>query len=75
MDDRFVDVFAKKTGDRYRVPAHWLDHPELGKPFRRTPKPGTGGAKAARSATPDTDVVTMTPDNPTHETPAAGDKE
>lgn len=81
MDDRFVDAYDKKTGDRCRVPAHWLDHPTLGKPFRKTPKPHTGGAAAAPSATPVTDVVTSTPANPpttaasTTETPAAGAKE
>lgn len=70
----FVDVYAKTTGEKYRVPAHWMDHPTLSKPFRKTPKQrGADGEPA--SATPVTDVVTATPANPTTETPAAGAKE
>jgi hypothetical protein len=36
--DQFVDVYAKDTGKKHRIPPHWLDHPVLGKPFRKTPK-------------------------------------
>lgn len=79
QDTRFVDVYSKATGARHRVPAHWMDHPTLGKPFRKTPLPHTGGAAAAETATPVADVVTSTPDHPTAETttetPAAGAKE
>lgn len=80
--DPFVDVYAKDTGLKHRVPAHYLDNPVLMRGFRKTPKPGTttatdGPSPAATSATPATDVVTATPANPTtstNDTPAAGAK-
>ena len=31
----FVEVASKATGQKRRVPAHWLDHPVLSIPFRR----------------------------------------
>lgn len=80
----FVDVYAKATGQKHRVPAHWMTHPTLSKPFRKTPKQratdGTNTDPAAGSVTPGTDVATTAPDldtttTPTTETPAAGDKE
>ncbi len=74
--DRFVDVFEKSTGQPRRVPAHWMNHPTLGKPFRKTPKaPRSGDIPAADPATPSTDVDPTPVDTPTTETPAAGDKE
>lgn len=70
----FVDVYAKATGEKHRVPEHFMTHPTLSKPFRKTPKQR---ASETESATPSTDVVTATPANPTRttETPAAGAKE
>lgn len=71
----FVNVYHRETGDKYRVPAHWMTHPTLSKPFRKTPKQR---ASDAESATPSTDVVTAASANPTTrttETPAAGAKE
>jgi hypothetical protein len=65
----FIDVYSKATGRKHRVPEHYMDHPVLSKPFRKTPK--TRDTETT-SATPETDVVTATP---TTETPAAGDKE
>lgn len=38
-DDGFVDVFAKSTGRPQRVPAHFMEHPEFKKLFRKTPPP------------------------------------
>ena len=32
----FVDAVVKATGRKQRIPAHWLDHPTLGAPFRLT---------------------------------------
>jgi hypothetical protein len=32
----FVDVYRKDTGEKVRIPAHWLGS-SLGKPFRKTP--------------------------------------
>lgn len=69
----FVDVYAKATGKKHRVPAHWLEHATLGQLFRKTPKVSAAETRALGSATPATDVVTATPANP--DTPAAGDKE
>lgn len=73
---QFIDVYAKDTGVKHRVPAHYMDNPVLSRPFRKTPKPGTteatdGPSPAAETATPVTDVVTATP--ATTDTPAAGD--
>jgi len=32
-----VNVYRKDTGEKVRVPEHWMDHPTLSKPFRKTP--------------------------------------
>lgn len=68
---KFINVYDRKSGNKHRVPAHWMDHPTLSKPFRKTPKQR---ASETESATPVTDVVTATPATPT-ETPAAGAEE
>lgn len=69
----FINVYSKATGRKHRVPEHFLTHPVLSKPFRKTPK--TRAAETT-SATPETDAVTATSGDPsTTETPAAGDKE
>lgn len=68
---KFVDVYDKATGRKHRVPEHFLTHPVLSKPFRKTPK--TRAAETT-SATPETDVITAAASD-TNETPAAGDKE
>lgn len=89
MDEKFVNAYVIATGEKQRIPAHWLDHPTLGAPFRLTPS-----ARAAEQRTPatqpaapvaptSTDVTSTpastTPPNPnplsTTETPAAGAKE
>lgn len=76
MDDRFVDVYSRKTGRKHRVPAHFMENPRLAAPFRKTPKQRNTEA-APGSATPGTDVTTTTPANhpTTTEPPAAGEKE
>ncbi|UIU47065.1 hypothetical protein [Microcystis phage MinS1] len=75
MHSEFVDVYAKSTGKKHRVPAHYLDDPVLMKPFRKTPKLRAAETRALGSATPVADVINPTPDSttPTTETPAAGD--
>ncbi|GAW54745.1 hypothetical protein [Nocardioides sp. PD653] len=76
MDDGFVDVYSTATGKKHRVPAHFMTNPRLSRPFRKTPKATAAETRALGSATPGTDVVTTTPENPTPsttETPAAGD--
>lgn len=45
FDEGFVEAYAKTTGDKQVIPAHWLDHPVLGKNFSRTPS-----AKAREAA-------------------------
>lgn len=35
--DGFVDAYSKSTGQKQRIPEHWLDHPVLGKDFTLTP--------------------------------------
>jgi len=35
-----VTVFRKDTGEKVRVPEHWLEHPTLGAPFSRTRRAG-----------------------------------
>ncbi len=32
-----INVYRKDNGAKVRVPAHWMDHPTLSKPFRKTP--------------------------------------
>lgn len=87
MAGKFVNVYAKASGKKHRVPAHYLDNPVLAAPFRKTPSQRAADTAALGSATPATDVVTAPPvtdpptpstprnDPPTTETPAAGAKE
>ena len=58
--DGFVDVYVKATGAKQRVPAHFIGHPVLGRPFSKTPRQQAADTKAAK-ATPT-------------EAPAAGDQ-
>lgn len=62
--DRFVEVAVKATGNKQRIPAHWLDHPVLSEPFRELPsaKKAQEKAKAPAKAAP-------------IDAPAAGDNE
>jgi hypothetical protein len=47
----FIDVWRKDNGEKVRVPQHWMDDPELGKPFTTTePKADPAAAKAADAA-------------------------
>lgn len=32
-----IEAYRKDTGEKVRIPEHWLDDPILGKPFRKTP--------------------------------------
>jgi hypothetical protein len=84
MSDRFVNAYDKDTGVKHRIPAHWLTHPTLSRPWRKTPKQratdGTNTDPSAGSATPGTDVALTAPPASTTppsttETPAAGAKE
>lgn len=47
-----ITAYRKDTGEEVRIPEHFLDHPELGKPFRKT-KPQaqpTGSASTTKAA-------------------------
>lgn len=54
-----IDAYRRDTGEKVRIPAHWLDHPTLRGPFAKTPS-----QKARDSKT-----------NTTEKAPAAGEKE
>ncbi len=32
-----INAYRVDTGEKVRIPEHWLDDPTLGKPFRKTP--------------------------------------
>lgn len=32
-----IDAYRKDTGQKVRIPAHWIGHPRLGEPFSKTP--------------------------------------
>jgi hypothetical protein len=56
----FVSVYRKDTGEKVRIPAHWLGT-SLGKPFRKTPlqkasenTPPAGGTPATDDTRKDT---------------------
>lgn len=34
-----VPVYRKDTGEQVYIPEHWIGHPTLGRPFRKTPPP------------------------------------
>lgn len=42
----FVTAYRRRDGRRVTVPAHWLDHPKLGKPYQKTaPRRPAGESK------------------------------
>lgn len=62
MDEKFEFAVSKKTGKKRTIPAHWLDHPVLGK-----------GWKLAPSAKPRRDDATPTPENDATPEPGGDD--
>lgn len=54
----FVEAVVKATKSKQIIPAAWLDHPVLGRPFERTPRQ-KGAAKASPA-----DTTTKTPASP-----------
>lgn len=56
-----VAVFRKDTGQRVWIPEHWVGHPTLGKPFRKTP-PSGGGSGATHKAPATAGTATETKD-------------
>jgi len=85
MDDNFVDAYVIATGEKQRIPRHWLDHPTLGAPFRLTPKAAAKQRRAAETADPadaeptDTDATDpatqVEPEEPALDTSTTGDAE
>lgn len=70
--DKFVDAYSKATGRKHRVPAHFLDHPVLGKGLAKTPRIQA----REKAATPPADTTTsQTVQVSGDETPATGAKE
>jgi hypothetical protein len=45
-----VQVYRKDTGEKVWVPEHYLDHPTLGKPFRKTPTQKSRDSEAEQRA-------------------------
>lgn len=76
MGPTFVTVYAKTTGAKQRIPAHWLNIPKIARQFNKTPRQRRADE---RSQTPAADPVAPTdaPDTTAGddtETPAAGDQ-
>lgn len=68
----FVDAYSTATGRKQRVPAHYLDHPVLGKGLAKTPRIKAREKAAETPAdTTSSQTVQVTGD----ETPATGAKE
>ena len=59
---KFVNAVVKATKQKQVIPAAWLDHPVLGKPFEKPPRHKAAGKKMA------------SPADTTHNTPASPDK-
>ena len=75
MADDFITVYAKTTGDKQRVPKHFMDVPSIAKQFTKTPRQRKADERASTSKP----EPVATPDKPTvgdvnPETPAAGDQ-
>jgi hypothetical protein len=60
----FVSAYRKDTGEKVRIPAHWLGHKTLGRAFNKTPR-----QRASDNASDDGGKSSST-----SSTPAAGDK-
>ena len=46
-----IDAYRTDTGEKVRIPEHWIGHPKLGKPFRKTPLQKASEKAAAASPT------------------------
>lgn len=70
----FINVYAKTTGEKHKVPAHWLDVPSIAKQFTKTPRQRKADERAAARQS---DPVATTPEAAIvadDETPATGDQ-
>lgn len=43
------DAYRKETGDKVRIPEHWLEHRLLGAPFAKTPTQKARDAASAKT--------------------------
>lgn len=43
MPEQFITAYSVATGRKHDVPEEWLDHPILGRDFRRTPSDSPAG--------------------------------
>jgi hypothetical protein len=71
MDD-FISVYAKATGVKHRVPAHFMTVPSIAKHFTKTPRQRRREAEKRPARRRRTSPVAI-PSNT--ETPIAGEKE
>lgn len=74
--DGFVSAYSKSTGQKQRIPRHWIGHPVLGLDFELTPsskadeQPSTADVpKQRKTRAPKDPDDTPSP----AETPATGD--
>lgn len=42
MPSKFITVYQVRDGKKRDVPRSWMDHPEISKQFRKTPKTKAG---------------------------------
>lgn len=54
--DGLITVYRRDTGEKVRIPPHWLDNPDLAGPFERTPSSRARDA-ASPADTPDADTA------------------
>ena len=77
---KFVDAYAKSTGQKQLIPESWLDHPVLGQDFELTPRAKSRRGELALTKTSpakaeETPVEQADSKSATDETPENGDKE
>lgn len=72
--DGFVDVYVRATGAKQRVPAAWLTHPVLGRPFSRTPRQRAADKPATKATPAGAPATTKATKATTEKAPAAGDQ-
>lgn len=71
---KFIDVYAKGTGLKHRVPEHFMEVPSIARNFTKTPRQRKADERAAArrsepvATNPEAAIVAET------ETPDAGDK-
>ena len=65
-----IKVYRKDNGEIVHVPEHWMDHPTLSKPFRKTPS--QRAAETAQTSTSRTGGAANST-NTTDESAKAGD--